>query len=232
MKGVNNDKRLTLATGLMLLATCTAQNTLQSTALKVLFDLSIPLSDLSSSERDTLSDLFESCETTTNVLSPFLDDALSAASKCADVAADKSTNDVISSADHQRLKTCTSDVRGFFRAHGGINILASPVLTEQNKTTLSDCADGVKSSYGHALELLVHRYTPCTITITEEQRADFAKIVPPNATSDAETSNQVSVRNVCNSLHNFEMLTRIVADFATNTINSFVDGMHSFTNNN
>lgn len=214
------------------LAAAAAQTQLQSTALKTLFDIALPMADLTSAEKETLANMFEGCDGATNVLSPLLDDAVATASNCSKVATEKTTDSIFSSSDKLHMTQCVTDAKTLFTTHGGINFLAVPALTESNKATLKSCANGVGSSYGEALKVIVQRYTTCTLSIGPSELAIMNKIVPPEASTDAENSNQIAVRNVCISMDGFETMNGMVVDFATNTVKSFVNGLHVFSTNN
>ena len=203
-----------------------AQSTLQSTALKTLFDLTLPLTDVSSNDRETLASLFEHCDASTNILSPILDDAVSSAWNCTKVITEKSTDSVFSTADKLLADGCIADTRKFFLKHGGINFLSVPALSAADKATLKSCANGAK--YGEALAVIVQRYTPCAVSYTNEL-AIFKKIVPESPTTDAQNANQVAVRNVCISMNSFESMNSLVSDFTSNTVAAFVNGMHVFS---
>ena len=221
------------AVSLLGLAAAMAEtNQLQSTALKTLFDIALPMADLTSAEKETLANMFEGCDGATNVLSPLLDDVVATASNCSKVAAEKTTNSILSSSDKLHMTQCVMDAKTLFSKHGGINFLAVPALTAGNKATLKSCAGGVGSSYGEAMKMLVQRYTACTLSIGSAELAIMNKIVPSEASTDAENSNQIAVRNICNSMDGFETMNGLVVDFATNTAKSFIDGLHMFSTNN
>ena len=207
-------------------------NQLQSATLKTLFDFALPLTDLTSAEKDTLAELFEGCDGATNALSPLLDDAVATATNCTKVATEKTTDSVFSTSDKTRSKQCVTDARTLFLTHTGINFLATPALTQEDKATLHACANGDATRYGEALKVLVQRYTPCKLTIGSAELSIMNKIAPANASNDAENMNQITVRNVCTSMDGFETMNSLVVDFATNTVSSFVNGLHVFSNNN
>ena len=209
-----------------------AQNDLQRTALKALFDLTVPVADLTTAERDTLATLFEGCDASTNVLSPILDDVVATATNCSKVVMEKTTDSIFSTSDKTRMTHCTTDAQTLLTKHGGVNLLSVPALTAANKATLKSCANGDGSTYGDALAVLVQRYTPCKLTITNAEKAIMDKIVPASPSTDAENGNQVAVRNICISMDGFETMNGLVADVAANTIKTFVNGLHIFSTNN
>ena len=209
----------------------TAQNDITNTALKTLVDATLTTSKLRSADRDRLAHMFETCEVTPSAMSRLLDDAVNTATNCTKVVTDKTTDMTFSTKDKERANLCIKDAKALLKTHGGINFLSVPALTSEQKTTLRQCADGTESVYGAALKVLVQRYTPCKIAFEADDLAIFDTIVPADAASNTEIVNQLAVRNVCNTLTAFEEMNVLMVDLATNTVNSFVNGLSVFSSN-
>lgn len=205
-------------------------HTVLGNSLKTFLDAALPNADLSTDDRDKLAKLFETCEGTQTALSSILEDVVGTTEKCGTIVTSKNTDEVLSASDYGRMKNCTADAKTLIKKHGGLNLLAVPRMEDSHKLTLKHCGDGVATKYADAMTIIVQRYSACNLALTPEITAIFHKVVPTTGTTTQESGNQMVIRNVCNSMTSFESVSNIVTDFTMNTVSSFLDGLHSFSN--